>query len=237
VYLPKAFAEADLAALDALAAAHPFATLVTIADGAPFVSHVPVLYRSDGSGIELRGHWARANPQWKHGGIATIVLHGPSAYVSPAWYPDKETAARVPTWNYAVAHLAGTLEILQDEADLAAIVDNLSKRFEGAIAAADPAHVPWPFEFEREDQRVQLRGIVGFRLRPAKVDLKFKLNQNHPVANRVAVATQLARGDATQREVAAMMQGNLARAASGTDEGRRTLSPAPLPVGEGTSKS
>ena len=215
MYVPTHFAQTDLAALDALAAGHPFATLVTIADGAPFVSHLPVLYRRDAGGIELRGHWSRANAQWKHGGDATVIFHGPQAYVSPGWYPDKEPAARVPTWNYAVAHLAGTLEILQEEADLAAIVDDLSVMFESRVQGADPTHEPWRFEFEREDIRSQLRGIVGFRMRPAKVALKFKLSQNHPDANQRAVATQLARGDEPQRAVAAMMQANIDRAASG----------------------
>src|SRR5687768_16618248 len=213
MYVPAYFAEADLAELDALATRHAFATLITIADRAPYVSHLPVLYRRGPGGIEIRGHWSRANPQWKHGGEATLILHGPQAYVSPGWYPDKEAQARVPTWNYAVAHLAGRLEILQDEADLASIVDDLSVRFETAVHAADPAHEPWRFEFERDDIRSQLRGIVGFRMRPAKVALKFKLNQNHPVANQVAVATHLARGDESQREVAAMMRANIDRTA------------------------
>jgi transcriptional regulator len=129
----------------------------------------------------------------------------------------------VPTWNYAVAHLAGPLAILQDEADLAAIVDDLSVRFEGAVHAADPAHEPWRFEFERDDIRSQLRGIVGFRMRPAKVALKFKLSQNHPVANQMAVATHLARGDETQRAVAAMMQANIERSLANIEEGGVTL--------------
>ena len=215
MYVPAYFNETDLAALDALALSHPFATLVTTTDGAPYVSHVPVLYRRDAGGIEVRGHWSRANPQWKHGGQATLILHGPQAYVSPGWYPDKEAEARVPTWNYAVAHLAGALEILQEEADLASIVDDLSVRFESTVRAADPAHAPWRFEFERDDIRSQLRGIVGFRMRPEKVALKFKLNQNHPVANQVAVAAHLACGDENQRAVAALMQANIERAASG----------------------
>jgi transcriptional regulator len=223
MYVPAYFAEADLAQLDALAGSHPFATLITVADGAPYVSHVPVLYRRDAGGIEVRGHWSRANPQWKHAGQATLILHGPQAYVSPGWYPDKEAEARVPTWNYVVAHLAGPLELLQDEAGLAAIVDDLSVRFEGAVHAADPAHEPWRFEFGRDDIRSQLRGIVGFRLRPAKVALKFKLNQNHPVANQLAVSSQLARGDDSQRAVAAMMRANIERAVAGFDEGGVTL--------------
>ncbi len=207
MYVPAYFAEADLAALDALVVAHPFATLITIADGAPFVSHIPVLYRRDADGIELRGHWSRANPQWKHGGDATLILHGPQAYVSPGWYPDKEEAARVPTWNYAVAHLAGALEVLEDEADLAAIVDDLSVLFEGRVQATDPTHEPWRFEFERDDIRSQLRGIVGFQMRPARIESKFKLNQNHPLANRRAVAAALSQQGAGGDAIAALMLG------------------------------
>jgi transcriptional regulator len=211
VYQPKAFVETDLAALDALAEAHPFCTLVTIAEGAPFVSHLPVLYRREGDAVELRGHWSKANPQWRHAGEATLILHGPDAYVSPGWYPDKEPAARVPTWNYAVAHLRGTLEVTQEHADLAAIVDDLSRRFEARVQARDAAHVPWRYEDDREDLRVQLRGIVGFRLRPRTIDLKFKLNQNHPAANVAAVAGQLAAGDEGERAIAALMRANLHR--------------------------
>jgi transcriptional regulator len=226
MYLPAHFTETDLAALDALAVGYPFATLITVADGAPFVSHVPVLYRREGQDIELRGHWARPNPQWRHGGEATVILHGPDAYVSPAWYPDKAAEARVPTWNYAVAHLAGTLEILQDEADLASIVSGLAARFEAGVQAADPAHVAWQFDLANDAERVQLRGIVGFRLRPARVELKFKLNQNHPAPNVAAVAAQLEHGNDDQRAVAALMRERLES---------RTLTPAPLPMGEGNS--
>jgi transcriptional regulator len=204
MYLPTHFTETDIAALDALAAGHPFATLITLADGAPFVSHLPVLYRRDGNGVEIRGHWSRANPQWKHGGDATLVLHGPHAYVSPSWYPDKEAQARVPTWNYAVAHLGGPLRILEDEGDLAAIVAGLTVRFE-ARAGGD-----WKFEPQRDEQRSQLRGIVGFSLRPHRIDLKFKLNQNHPAANVAAVADALAGGDESERAVAALMRERLA---------------------------
>lgn len=205
MYTPSAFAETDLATLDALALAHPFATLITIADGAPFVSHLPVLCRRDGAAVELRGHWSRANPQWRHTGDATLILHGPSAYVSPSWYPDKEAAARVPTWNYAVAHLHGPLEVFDDEPGLAAIVSDLSDHFEATVGQH------WRFEPGRDDHRTQLRGIVGFRLVPTRIELKFKLNQNHPPANVDAVASALAtRGD-DEREIARLMRDRLDR--------------------------
>ena len=45
MYVPSAFAETDLSALDALIARDNFITLVTVDDGSPVVSHLPVLYR------------------------------------------------------------------------------------------------------------------------------------------------------------------------------------------------
>src|SRR5690606_7263834 len=202
MYTPAAFAETDLSKLDALLAASPFVTLVTVdADGAPFASHLPVLYRRDGARVLVEGHWARPNPQVGHGGSALMIVHGPDAYVSPGWYPDKEGAARVPTWNYATAHLSGALQVFEDEAALADLVMRTSDRFEAAVGQA------WRFEPQRADHRRQLRGIVGFRFEPARIELKFKLNQNHAEANREAVADALAqRDDDGSRAVAVLMR-------------------------------
>lgn len=202
MYLPRAFAETDLALLDALIDAHPFVTLIsTDADGAPFVSHLPVLYRRDGDAVMVEGHWARPNPQAGHDGEVLMIVHGPDAYVSPSAYPDKDTAARVPTWNYAVAHLRGRLETYDDEAALGDLVDRLSQRFEATVGR------DWRFEMQREDHRSQLRGIVGFRFAPSRIELKFKLSQNHPPANRRAVYDDMAaRDDAGARAIAALMR-------------------------------
>ena len=97
MYQRPVFAEADLAHLDHLFARDAFATLVTVVGGLPFASHLPMLYRRDGSDVLLEGHWARPNPQARHAGPALMIVHGPHAYVSPGWYPDKDAAARVPT--------------------------------------------------------------------------------------------------------------------------------------------
>jgi len=206
MFLPGKFVETDLAELDALVAAYPFATLVTVRDGSPFVSHLPVLYARDGAHAVFRGHWARANPQWRDAGDALLIVHGPDAYVSPSWYPDKDAEARVPTWNYAVAHITGTLEILDDAESLAGIVSELAVRHETAIGS------DWRYEPDREDHRVQLKGIVGFRLAATRIELKFKLSQNHPRANRRNVVNALtAQGDENALAVARLMQTRLQR--------------------------
>ena len=205
MYQPRAFVGTDPAQLDALFAADPFVTLLTN-DGAgePFASHLPVLYHRDGDRIRIEGHWAKPNPQAKHAGDALLIVHGPHAYVSPGWYPDKHEAGRVPTWNYAVAHLHGRLETFDDEASLADLVTRLSAHFEASVGS------DWEFDATDPRQNAMLRGIVGFRFVPSQVDIKFKLSQNHPLANRHAVIAALSdREDADARAVAALMRSTL----------------------------
>lgn len=207
MYTPRAFAETDLAALDWLLARDAFVTLVTAdAGGLPFATHLPVLYSRSGERVLVEGHWARPNPQAGHAGPALLIVHGPHAYVSPGWYQDKEEAARVPTWNYAAAHLYGTLEATEDTAALADIVDRLSQAHEARVGS------DWRFEHGREDHVRQLRGIVGFRFSAERIELKFKLNQNHPAANVHGVAAGLQQlGGEDNAEIAALMLDRLSR--------------------------
>lgn len=205
MYQPRAFVETDLAQLDALFAMDPFVTLVTRdATGASFASHIPVLYRRDDDRIHIEGHWARPNPQASHAGDALMIVHGPHAYVSPGWYPDKLSAGRVPTWNYAVAHLRGRLEAFADETSLADLVSRLSSHFEATVGS------DWEFDPEDARQRALLRGIVGLRFVPEQLDIKFKLSQNHPLENRHAVIAALSeRDNVDARAVAALMRTTL----------------------------
>lgn len=205
MYSPKYFTETDLIELDRLVEWNAFTSLITTVDGQTYVSHIPVLYERDEHKVVFRGHWAKPNPQWKGDLNALLVIHGPNAYISPGWYPDKEEKARVPTWNYAVAHIQGQLEITHGENELAAIVSELTE--------SNETHVGSDWEFEpdtREDHRKQLGGIVGFRLEARQISMKFKLSQNHPVENIESVIEQLP--DSKQRDgavIAEMMREQL----------------------------
>lgn len=207
MYTPRAFAENDPGALDALFAHDAFVTLVTQHAGEPFASHLPVLYARDGEHIAISGHWARPNPQAGHGdGTALMIVHGPHAYVSPSSYPGEERRSRVPTWNYAVAHLYGTLSVVRDPAELAALVAALGAKYEERNGS------DWAYDETRESHHGLLRGITGFRFVPARIELTFKLGQNHPAATVEAAAAALERqpGDDAQA-VAALMRDRLAR--------------------------
>jgi transcriptional regulator len=177
MYVPEYFNPGDLARLDWLAAHDAFGTLVSSVGGAPFVTHLPVLYARTGERVTLTGHWARPNPQWRtiEGQRVLFIFHGPHAYISPRWYVEPQRF--VPTWNYAVAHVYGKVRLIQERDALERIVSALARTYEGEereawrLAGSDPGNL------------ASLRGIVGFELAADEVQLKFKLNQNHPRGN------------------------------------------------------
>ena len=190
MYRPASFIETGLTALDALIERDNFITLVTVRDGAPVLSHLPVLYRRDGDRIELHGHWARPNPQAKHAGPATAIVHGPHAYVSPSWYASKAEHGRVvPTWNYSTVHVYGELVVHDDAEWLAGHVRRLSHVHESGRKR------PWsvddaPAKFIAG----QLRAIVGVELVITRIEAKEKLSQNRSAADAAGVAAGLRAG-------------------------------------------
>ena len=206
MYVPEHFREADLTRLDWLVSHDAFGTLVSTVDGAPFASHLPVLYRRAGEQVTLTGHWARPNPQWRaiEEQRVLLIIHGPHVYISPRWY--LEPRRHVPTWNYAVAHVYGKVRLVTDATALEQIVVALAEKYEGGAADA------WTLAGSDPATRAMLRGIVGFELAADEIQLKFKLSQNHPRGNvegAVAGLKALPADDA--RDVMSLMQATLER--------------------------
>ena len=200
MYLPEAFSAKDLRELDRLAAYNAFGTLVSQIDGAPFASHVPVLYRRAGEQVKLTGHWARANPQWRdiEQQRVMFIFHGPHAYISPRWYVEPEK--NVPTWDYAVAHVYGRVRLVQEPTELERIVTALAQQYEAG------AEKPWRFEDTGEAGRARLKAIVGFELSAEEIQVKLKLNQNHAAGNIRGAVAGLRGGGSESREVAHWME-------------------------------
>lgn len=202
MYVPRPFAETDPERLRALIGAHGFATLVSVLDGAPFATHVPLLLDpARGPHGTLSGHVARANPHWRAFDGRTpalAIFHGPHAYVSPRWY---RSAGQVPTWNYEVVHAFGTPRVVEDPAAVRALLAGLSARYEaGADAPWSPAGLP-----ERVADGLQ-RAIVAFELPVERLEGKRKLSQNKAPADRAGVVAGLrAAGDPASLAVAAAM--------------------------------
>lgn len=191
LYVPPAHREQDLATLHAHIAATGLATLVTVGEDGPLVSHLPLLLDpTAGRYGELTGHLARANPQWRTSDLrkpTLAIFMGPDAYVSPSWYPAKQEHGRVvPTWNYSTVHARGTLEVFDDPQRLAALVTRLTDLHEGRFAA------PWKVTDAPADYlQKQLHAIVGFVLKIESLDGKLKLSQNRSMADRRGVVAGL----------------------------------------------
>ena len=190
LYVPPHFAGRDRAAIMQLVHDHPFATLVTPARPEPLVTHLPLVHIADCEPHgTLVGHFARANPHAREAANeeSIAIFHGPHAYVSPSWYAEPEIS--VPTWNYAVVHAHGRIELAERAADTRAILDLLIHRFESSRPA------PWQPQFERERLQAMVNAIVGFRLKVKRLDAKFKLSQNRTREDRARVATALGAED------------------------------------------
>lgn len=205
MYIPKPFAVTDETVLDEFITGNSFATLVSCIDGVPFATHLPLIFdRTAAPNGVLLGHMARANPQWRAFDgerQALAIFQGPHAYVSPSWY---ETSPAVPTWNYTAAHVYGAPRAIEDEEWLSALVDRLVQVYESGQSQ------PWPGDLPADFKRGLLRSIVGFEMPVERIEGKFKLSQNRPVADQRGVVRHFeADPDPTARALAALMKQNL----------------------------
>ena len=210
MYVPPHFLEDDKAALHRAIGETRLATLVTLGSEGMEASHVPILLdEGEGPYGAIRGHLARANPQWRRATAETpalVMFLGPDAYVSPNWYATKrETGKVVPTWNYLAIHAYGRVEFFEDAERLRAIVTSLTQRHEGR------REKPWAVSDAPEDYiQAQLRGIIGFRLPIDRLEGKWKLSQNRPEADRRGVVEGLeGEGGAPESAIAQRMKDGL----------------------------
>jgi transcriptional regulator len=203
MYLPKDFREDRLPELHSAIREIALGTLVTLGADGLEASHVPMLINPEPAPFgTLRGHLARANPQWRRlaaGTQALAIFLGPEAYVTPAWYATKRASGKVvPTWNYVVIHAYGALRIVDDAEWLRALVTRLTETHEADRAA------PWAVSDAPADYIAgMLKAIVGFELPIARLEGKWKMSQNRPAEDRAGVVDGLRReGGAAEAAVA-----------------------------------
>ncbi|MEX2298501.1 MAG: FMN-binding negative transcriptional regulator [Dongiaceae bacterium] len=191
MYNPPHFRIEERDQQHAFMAAHPLTQLVTETEAGIVANPVPLLHRPSPEPLgTLRGHLARANPQWRDSRLdrpALAIFQGPHAYVSPSWYAEKAATGRVvPTWNYSVLHVYGRLAIHDDPAWLRAFLTDLTARHESG------RNPPWAITDAPADYiERQLKGIVGFEMTIERIEAKAKLSQNRSEADRNGVIAGL----------------------------------------------
>lgn len=163
------FASDDPDLVRELVREHPWSTLVTTTTSGLAASHYPVLLDEAAEGLTLLTHLGRPDDEVLEigEGEVLVIVQGHHGYVSPSWYSPQER--KVPTWNFTVAHLHGTPQILDEEENLA-VLTRLVEHFE--------RHVPEPAYLEREYAVPIARGTVGLRIPIDRFEIKRKLSQN-----------------------------------------------------------
>jgi transcriptional regulator len=176
------FASEDPDHVRELVREHPWATLVTATGSGLAASHYPVLLDEEAEGLTLLTHLGRPDEQVLEidQGEVLVIVQGHHGYISPSWYSPQER--KVPTWNFTVAHLHGTPQILDEEENLAVLI-RLVEHFERQVP--DPAYL------ERDYAIPIAKGTVGLRIPIDRFELKRKLSQNKDEETRRSVIEAL----------------------------------------------
>ena len=208
MYIPKQFAEERVEVMHELMAAHPLATLVSHSTGGLNANHIPLhLCVEPAPYGALQGHIARGNPlldEMGEGREVLAIFHGPNAYISPSWYATKQQTGKVvPTWNYAVVHAYGYLRVIEDAAWLRAQLDALTTHNE----SGQPD--PWSISDAPAEYIEQLMSaVVGVEMVITKLLGKWKVSQNQPQQNQIAVSEGLqASGHSDSLAMASLVAG------------------------------
>lgn len=195
MYIPPHFAPTQPHDAQALIRAHPLGALVHLhADGLD-ANHLPwVLETPEHAPQRLIGHIARANPlamQLQESAAVLVIFRADDAYVSPNWYPSKHaTHEQVPTWNYRVVHVHGTVHLHDDKKWVLSAVGKLTRTHEAQTQALLPhAAGAWKIKDAQPDYLdQQLGNIVGVEVLITRIEAKFKLSQNRSAQDRAGAA-------------------------------------------------
>lgn len=203
MFVRPCWAPATAEELFGLIDANPWALLVTNGADGPFATRLPLLVdRTRGRHGTLVGHVARANDHAAAltGGSAPslAVFEGPWSYVSASWYPRRQMPS---TYYYTSVHCYGAVR-RQTEAELETWLAALNDRMEPGLPDG------WRLdEIPTSEITRRLPHIVGFELTIERIEGKFKLGQDEPRNDALAVADRLAAAPApAHRSLADMIR-------------------------------
>jgi transcriptional regulator len=146
---------------------HPLATVVSVKDNMPFITHLPLVYNEFG---KLIGHIDKQNPQvalLKDSQPVTVLFSGPQCYISPSIYETTQ----LPTWNYIKVHLKGTVNAIESKEALKESIIKMTEFLEA------PEH---KYVLEPDNPRMlgALDYIDMFEITIDSWEGKFKLSQD-----------------------------------------------------------
>jgi transcriptional regulator len=181
---------------------YPWALLVNNGDDGPYATNMPLLLdRSRGQHGVLVGHIARANAHAEVLQTAShptlVIFEGPSSYVSGSWYPNRDMPS---TYYYTAVHCYGNVQ-LQTDAVLERWLEILTNRMESEFPDG------WRMtDIHHSGITRRLNHIMGFEINIQRLEGKFKLGQDEPKKDAMAVAARLALAtDPAHRDLSEMI--------------------------------
>jgi transcriptional regulator len=199
---------------------HPWALLVSNGDDGPLATNLPLVIDrglpdrsvpdrtvsdssapiADPTALILVGHIARGNDHLRSllnsGSSVLAVFEGPWSYVTASWYPGRDMPS---TYYYTAVHCSGSIEMQKEEA-LDHALEDLTRRMESHYPAG------WSTsEIPRGEITRRFAGIMGFRIHVSKLEAKFKLGQDEPLRDAIAVAEELEKRQSPQDQALARL--------------------------------
>jgi transcriptional regulator len=178
---------------------YSFATLITSNNNYPEATHLPFLVKQEGDQLILSSHFAKANPQANDiaSGTALVIFTEPHAYISPKNY---EREQNVPTWNYIAVHAYGKAQIISDEQQQLAVLEDM-------ISFYDAAYLKQWESLPMDYKLKMIKGIVAFNITVTDLQTKNKLSQNRSAVEKQNIINDLSASvHSTEKEIAAYMQ-------------------------------
>jgi transcriptional regulator len=184
--------------------ANPFVTICGVdSNGLPVATHIPVLMKVENDVVTISGHIMRKQDHsnaFEVNKNVLVIFSAPSAFVSASWYANQGQAS---TWNYQTVHAIGQLE-LQDEQHLYDLLVALTQKFE-----TDPEAPSQVKNLDPMYMHQNMKAIVSFEIVVNQLKHVFKLSQNRDEASHTNIQTELNKGDAACKHMAAAMKAQL----------------------------
>jgi transcriptional regulator len=181
--------------------ANPFVTICGVdANGLPIAAQIPILIKQTADKLFITGHLMRKQDHtnaFEKNNNVLVIFSAPSAFVSASWYTQKGVAS---TWNYQTVHAVGKME-MKDEAHLYQLLTDLTLHFEKDANA--PTQVK---NLDPHYVQQNMKAIVSFDIEVTDLKHVFKLSQNRDEQSHHNIQSELNKGDAACKYMAAAMQ-------------------------------
>lgn len=184
-YPPKHHQESNINHLIEVIKTYPLATVISVKNNEPIVTHLPLIYREEDK--KLIGHIDKYNPQaelLKDNNPITIIFSGPQCYISPRVYKTNQ----FPTWNYIKVHLKGNV----------VAVNNEQKVKQSLVDMVDFLEAP-EFKYKLHIDNPRMDGLIdyikGFEINITHWEGKFKLSQDKKKSDMALAKTELIRAN------------------------------------------